>query len=215
MELGLEELGPDVVDVEDDLGAEEEFEGPCDQEEEVGRVAEVDDAEAVTAPRLPGEPPFAPEGGGVLAEEPEEAAGFVADPVSVDMDAVEMFVGCRVTAHLGADDDHFVAGVAEGAGLLPDATVQRHGEVFDEDEDGRFRHGFERHLPAEALVGRGELAEFGPAVDVEQAVFRGEHAGEIRESRRTSGTRRPDPEFRRRRRGRVGVGWRGGACGCR
>lgn len=93
----------------------------------------MDDFEAVFAPDFPGEPEFTPESGGIFGKETEETAGFVRDPVAVDVDAIEEFIGGIVSAHFGADNGHFVAGIPEGAGLLPDTAIQRNREIFDND----------------------------------------------------------------------------------
>ena len=66
-ELGLVELGHDVVLVEDDPGAVQESVPAGGQEEEVGRVADVDDIEAPGSPDTAGEPELLQSGGGVLA----------------------------------------------------------------------------------------------------------------------------------------------------
>ena len=62
-------------------------------------------------------------------------AGFLADPVPVNLNAVDDFLRLGVAAHLWADDDHLVAGVAQRARFLPDAAVERHRQVLDNDAD--------------------------------------------------------------------------------
>jgi hypothetical protein len=55
--------------------------------------------------------------------------------VPVDVDAFDAFVAFGVAAELWAYGGNAIAGVAQGAGLLPHPAVEREGEVFDEDED--------------------------------------------------------------------------------
>ena len=58
----------------------------------------------------------------------------------VNLNAFKLFLGLRVAAHLRTNHRHFVTRVAQSARFLPYAAVERHGQVFDDDEDGRLAH---------------------------------------------------------------------------
>jgi hypothetical protein len=87
------------------------------------------------SPDLPGEAGLPPERGDVLAKEADESGGLFADPVAVDPDAVDDFLGRDEPSHLRADDSDFVAGIPQRACLLPHPAVERHRKIFDQDHD--------------------------------------------------------------------------------
>ena len=117
-----------------------EPERPGDQEQQVRRVAEVNDPETPPPPRFPGQSCFPPERGSILAKKSDQTARFPAEPMPVNLNAFELFLGLRVAAHLRTNHRHFVTRLAQRARFLPYATVERHGQVFDDDEDGRLAH---------------------------------------------------------------------------
>ena len=146
-ELRLEHLGPQVVHVVDDAHAQE-LPRPRHQEEEVGRIAEVEDAEPMPSPRLPQQARLAQQRRRVLGDEAEQAGRLAGDPVAVDVDALELLFRLDVAAHARADHGHLVAAVAQRARLLPHPPVERHRQVLDHDQDRRTIRGSYQQRPS-------------------------------------------------------------------
>ncbi len=94
-ELRLEHLRPHVVHVVDDPHAEQQLERQRHEEQQIRRVAEVDDGRPVPEPHLPGQPVSPSSADAYSPRNPTSAASLLADPVAVDVDAVEIFVGRR------------------------------------------------------------------------------------------------------------------------
>ena len=139
-ELRFEHLGPDIVNVVNDSRAAKPFIGKRDEEQKVRRVAEMDDFEAMAAPCLPSQAHLAPKRRNILANEPQKAASLLADPMAVNLNAFEFLLRGGEAAHLGADDDHLVACVAQGARLLPHPAIERHRQVLNDDQDCGLAH---------------------------------------------------------------------------
>src|SRR5437867_1968724 len=117
-----------------------ELKRPSDQEEKVRRVAEVNQLEAMPPPGLPSQACFSPESGSVLAEKAKKTTGLFADPVPIDLNALQLLLGFGITAHLRANHDHIVSRVAEGARLLPDAAIQWDRQILDDNESAGLAH---------------------------------------------------------------------------
>ena len=64
--------------------------------------------------------------------------GSFPEPVPVDFDPLAYFVALIKAAALGRDDRDAIAGLSQRARLLPHATVEWHGEIFDDNEDRYF-----------------------------------------------------------------------------
>src|SRR5215469_13103795 len=109
---------------------EEDAYGP----EDVWRVAALDRAEAT----IPGGPERQHQGGGervgIFGEERNGTAPRRIRPVLVDLDSVDDLVG-RIPRTLRADHRHLVTGSRQGTALQPDAAVERHRQVLDDDQD--------------------------------------------------------------------------------
>ena len=133
-ELGLEHLRADVVHVVNDPGAGK-LVRRGDEEQQVGRIAEMHNVEPMPPPRFPKETKFPPQRRAVFAQEAAERPGLLADPVSINLNAIDDFLRLIEPTHLRADDNHLVAGIAQCARLLPDAAVERHRQVLDDDAD--------------------------------------------------------------------------------
>src|SRR5437667_7484561 len=126
-----------------------ELKRPGDQEEKVRGIAEVNQLEAMPAPSLPSQACFSPESGSVLAEKAKKTAGLFADPVPIDLNALQFLLGFGITAHLRANHDHIISRVAKGARLLPDAAIQRHRQILDNNESEGLAHA---RSPTEAFI---------------------------------------------------------------
>src|SRR5258706_16398000 len=84
----------------------------------------------------PGDPRLMPQRGAILAGVPLGGLTISrAERVAVNVDALELFVRPRIALEHRANRRDPVAGVAQGAGLLPHPPVEGEREVFDEDED--------------------------------------------------------------------------------
>ena len=131
-ELGLEHLRADVVHIVNDPRAGE-LVRRGNQKQQVGRVAEMQDIEAVPPPGFPKQPELAPESRAVLAKKTADCTGLLADPVPVNLNAVDDFLRLCEAAHPRANDNHLVACIAQCARFLPDPAVERHRQVLDDD----------------------------------------------------------------------------------
>src|SRR5260221_66000 len=177
--FGLEHLRPEVVNIINDPHPKQ-LERPGHQKEEVRRIAEVDHFEPMPPPGLPRQPHFPPQRGEVLPEKPNQASGFLANPMSIDLDAVDFFLRFGVASHLRANHHHLITRIPQRARFLPDPAVERDGQVFDEDEDGVLHEGSE----AKNVVRKRQGFSLGCAVSFRygaQAVSR--NAGETTPSK--------------------------------
>jgi hypothetical protein len=132
--LGDQQLRRHVVVVEHEPGPQQQHQWQRDEEEQVRRVAGLDDADAPGQRDPPREQRLGGERDGVLHQVPGEPGGLEPRPVAVDVDTVDDLVAHRVLRGAGADHRDVVAGVAQRAGLLPHAPVERHGQVLDQDQ---------------------------------------------------------------------------------
>lgn len=128
----LEHFGPKIVHIEDHFHSKQ-FKRPRDDEEKIRRIAEVDEFEFMFAPRAPGEGGFAPYGGNIFQHEAEKTVAFDADAMAINLDAFDVFLGLNVAFQLRTNANDFVTGVAQSEGFLPDAPVEGHGQIFDDD----------------------------------------------------------------------------------
>ena len=90
-ELGLVELRADVVVVEEVAHAERP-ERPGDEEDQVGRVAAVQDVDPALAPHPQRQPELVPERGAVLAQVAERPVALGGQRMAVDVHAFEQLV---------------------------------------------------------------------------------------------------------------------------
>ena len=68
-----------------------------------------------------------------------------------DVDVFQKLIRLGVLAALGADDRHGVARITKRARLLPDAAIERHRQVLNDDENTRLLfQGNELHKHAGA-----------------------------------------------------------------
>src|SRR5438552_17920156 len=125
----------------------------------------MNDFEPMPPPRAPCQPEFAPKRRGVFAEKSGEPARLLADPVPIDLNALALLIRLRTAARVRSVPCHVVARVAQRARFLPDASIEWHGEIFHDNEDGRFGHAQTlKHSTAESLNRfRSEVARWGPA----------------------------------------------------
>ena len=135
LELGLEELGADVVVIEHVAHAPEPV--PQGQKEnQVGRVAALDHVEPARLPDLAGQAEPVPDRMPVFARighRPRMRLGRFG--VAVDVDAVDFLVGRGPAAAHGRDHRNVVSRLDQCRGFEPHAPVQRHRQVLDHDED--------------------------------------------------------------------------------
>ena len=133
------ELGHQVVVVEDEARALA-AQAARGQQQEVGRVAGVDDVEAPLAREPAHELAQAPQGLPVLARVAERAARG-AQRVAVDLDALEHLEGRAVAiGALGTGDDDLPSGGGQRAADVPHPAVGRDGSVLADDEDAAGAH---------------------------------------------------------------------------
>ncbi len=135
LEAGFVDLGTQVVLVEHEAHAER-TEEQGERPEGVGRVARLDDVEAVPHVDLRRQPEGDDPAVGELPEEADDAVGGGRGPVAVDADAVEDLEP-RVFGAARTDDRHAVARVAERLGLQPHASIERHRQVLHDDQNPR------------------------------------------------------------------------------
>ena len=107
------------------------------QEEQVGRVADLHDADAVPGADPEREAEVSPYRNRVLDQVAREPPRLGARPVAVDAHAAERLAAEGMLRGPRADDMHLISGGGEGQGLLPDPPVERHGKVLDQDQDMR------------------------------------------------------------------------------
>ena len=124
--------------IEDELLAEQ-LKKSADEEEQVGRIAGVNDVETAREEHPPGEHKGPGERDRVFHGVACRARRLDQQAVAVNVDPVDRLELALAAAPGGADDQHDVAGVPQGACLLPDPAVKRAGEVFDQDQDASRR----------------------------------------------------------------------------
>ena len=143
-EARTEELRPEVVVVEHEARSSQ-LQRQRDQEQQVGGIARLHHVERPLAIELDRQPQRVPERGPVFAQVARRAAGGGLERVAVDLHALDARVGLGIApGSAGADDRDFVARLDERLALLPDAPVERHAEVLDEDQDARHRTALTR-----------------------------------------------------------------------
>ena len=125
-EFRLVEFGIDVVMVEDEPDTENVFEEASGQEQEVGRVAGVENVEAAPEEDAPREDELPKQRRRVLDGIAERSLRFERQPMTVDVNSVDDLVSDFGTASLGADHGDFIAGATE-RGCFPTRHDDRKG----------------------------------------------------------------------------------------
>ena len=124
-EAGLEQLGAQVVVVEDELGALDGTENQSDRPEDVRRITGLDYREAARPPRLEGQPGRRDERVHVLRDEAGLAAAWGVGPVLVHLYRIDDLVR-GITFAFRADDGHPVTRRDQGLALQPHPPVEGH-----------------------------------------------------------------------------------------
>jgi hypothetical protein len=126
-----------VVVIEDEPLSAPEDPWQRDEEQEVRRIARLDDVD----PSPPGDPPGQRAGPverhAVLDQVALGAPCLHPGPVPTDVDPVEVLPDSGVLGTTRADHTDVEAGIPQRAGLLPHAAGKGHREVLDEDEHTR------------------------------------------------------------------------------
>src|SRR5256885_9463026 len=86
-------------------------------------------------PGLPRQAKLAPQRRSIFPEESEKSSRLFTDPMTIDLDSIELLFGGRETAHLRADYNHFISSVSQRAGFLPNPPIQRHWKVLNDDQN--------------------------------------------------------------------------------
>ncbi|BBY51318.1 hypothetical protein MARA_47860 [Mycolicibacterium arabiense] len=120
--------------VEHEPGTAEHPQHQGHDEEDVGRVACVHDVDRTVAPHLEGEPHRVEQREPVLADVADRTTAGRLQGVAQDAHAVDHRLGLDVLlGALRADDGYLVAGVDQRPALLPHPSVERHGQILDQD----------------------------------------------------------------------------------
>ncbi len=135
-EARVVELGAEVVVVEDEPRTVAAAQPPGDGPEDVRRVARLQHVEPPLATSAEHQPGRREERVGVLQDEAERTASGRVGAVLQQRDALEDLV-TGVALALRADDGDVVPRRGQGLALQPDPTVERDGQVLDDDEDSR------------------------------------------------------------------------------
>ena len=133
-ETRLEELGGQVMVIENEPGAVNGPQGQRDRPEDVGRIAGLHRREPSGSSRPERQPGRREERVGVLSDEAELAAARRVGPVLVQLHTVDDLIG-GVAFALGAHDRDLVAVGDERLALQPHTPVEGHRQVLDDDED--------------------------------------------------------------------------------
>ena len=133
VELGDVQLRANVVLVEDEFGAEQ-LVGQRDEKNQIGRVAGMNDVDAVPPPDSECQASLMVERAGVFEKEAKDAARLQGNGMPIDGDAVYCFLGLRMQRRLGANDADLPARAGQCLRFLPDASIEGDGEVFDNDQ---------------------------------------------------------------------------------
>ncbi len=120
--------------VEDELLAEQLVES-ADQEEEVRRVAGVNDVEASSQQHSPREHEGREQGFAVFAHVADRGRGLGRRPIAVDVNALDDFVARIVARRARTDHGDRVAGRSKRERLLPNAAIEWDRQVLDEDQN--------------------------------------------------------------------------------
>ena len=145
--LRFEELGVEIVVIENEF-LSDELEESTDQEEQIGRVAGVNDVETACKQHPPGEHKGPGECDRVLHRITRGARCFDGQVVAVDVNPVDRLEFLLAALASRAHDRHEITGVAQRTRLLPDAAVEGAGEIFDQEQyasrptHARLRVGF-------------------------------------------------------------------------
>src|SRR4029078_1092077 len=91
VKFGLEQFRADIVMVEHKASAEE-LERQRDEEDQIWRVAALDDVEAAFAPHSEQQAELVKQRSGIFEQEGEAAPGLERQRVAIDRDTVEHFV---------------------------------------------------------------------------------------------------------------------------
>ena len=82
-----------------------------------------------------GEAEFMPESGGIFPQVLVQRPSFNGHGMAQNGNAIYLKFAWRILIGSGRDDGNFVAVIAKGTGDAPDAVVEWHGQVFDNDQD--------------------------------------------------------------------------------
>ena len=144
VELGDVQLRANVVLIENEFGAEKLIR-QRDEKDQIGRIAGMDDVDAVPPPDPECQASLVVKRAGVFENETQDAARLQGDGMPIDGNAVYRFFGLRMQRRLGANDADLPARSRQCLGFLPDASIEGDGEVLDNDEAGglplRLDHG--------------------------------------------------------------------------
>src|SRR5437899_622941 len=127
--------------------------------------------EAVPPPCLPGKAKFPPQCRSILPKKPDKSSRLFTDPMPIDLNTIELFLGGCEAAHLWTDYNHLVAGISQRARLLPHSAIQGHWKVLDDDQNclslagrfGRIRRASDGSPIDSPQGGRG-FGDFSPGL---------------------------------------------------
>ncbi len=134
-ELGLVQLWIDIVMVEHEWLAEHVLPEAGDDEHQVGRIARLHHVEPDLEIGLDAERELPGQRRAVFQRIAESAVGLQRQRMPEHVNAVEDFVALGVLPTERTDHRYRIAGIAQGLRLLPDAAIQRNGQVLDDDQD--------------------------------------------------------------------------------
>ena len=123
----------DVVLIEDELLAHE-LERQSGEKNKIGRIAGLDDRKPAFAVNLEQEAKFVNERGCVFAKVRKRAAPFRRQRMPVDRDVVDDLERFRKVGVGRADHRNCPAGAMKSLSLLPNSSVERNRQVFDDDD---------------------------------------------------------------------------------
>ena len=133
VELGLIQLGVDVVVVENILHAQQ-AELPSDKEDEIRRIATLNDINAAREKDLPRQHRFPEQRRAIFGQIAQRPTGIERQRVAIDMHTLNQFIALFIALARGANDADSCAGGHQRAGFLPHAPVKRQRQVFHHDE---------------------------------------------------------------------------------
>ncbi len=130
-EFDVVKFGAEVAVVEHKTDAEK-FKQEGDEEDRIRRIASLQGVKWRAPVDFCGEIKFGSERAGVFAGL-AEAALACPGSVAVNFDSVERLATGFALRAFGADDRDAITGMAERACFLPDAAIERHRLIFDDD----------------------------------------------------------------------------------
>src|SRR6185295_6749396 len=145
-----------------------QLEDAADNKKQVGRVARLDDVEAVFQKNLPAQHEAARERDRVLDRISLRAFTFDRQVIAPDRYAVDSLELAFESFSGGTNDGDGIARISQSSGFLPYAPVERTGQIFNQDQNPSGsaiprRHNGRPHLPANSFVQTRDTPGIGDA----------------------------------------------------